>query len=218
MQSASRPASSIARIEEGLRRHLAAGDIASILVHVARASAPCRSPSASHGFWRGRRTNSARAAAHQFQIDGAARSAASGGDCWPCISVPGSGSSSDGGRLLLASLLMGTFRQWLMVNAGAPIAVIQSVAGVGVQTWSSGQPEATRCNNSSINCCSFCSRNRRDFQVCATDLDLVSRPDQRFDASSLAILALVETGPSCPCHRGCRLCTLQGRKGTLGCR
>ena len=40
----------------------------------------------------------------------------------------------------------------------------------------------------------------------------------RFDASSLAILALVETGPSCPCHRGCCLCTLQGRKGTLGCR
>jgi hypothetical protein len=37
--------------------------------------------------------------------------------------------------------------------------------------------------------------NLSDFQVCAADLDLVGRPDQRLDASSLAIFALVETGP-----------------------
>jgi hypothetical protein len=110
------------------------------------------------------RTNSARAAAHKFQIDGAVRSAASGGDCWPCIfSVPGSGSSFDGRRLLLAGLPMGTFRQWLMVNAGAPMGVIQSVAGVGVQAWRSGQPEATRCSNSSTSCCSFYSKESPRF-------------------------------------------------------
>jgi hypothetical protein len=39
-----------------------------------------------------------------------------------------------------------------------------------------------------------------------------------WQSSSLAIFALVETGPSCRCHRGCCLGTLQGRKGTLGCR
>jgi hypothetical protein len=48
-QSASRSASFVARFEESLRRHLAAADIASILV-CRGDSAPCRSPSASHEF------------------------------------------------------------------------------------------------------------------------------------------------------------------------
>ena len=56
------------------------------------------------------RASFARAAGHKFQINGAARSAASGGDCWPYISVRVAGSSSDGGRLSLAGLLMGTFQ------------------------------------------------------------------------------------------------------------
>src|SRR6185295_17957692 len=102
-----------------------------------------------------------------------------------------------------SSLLMGTFRQWLMVNAGAPM--------VGNQR----PPDATILQPTVA---VSAAGNRGDFQVCAADLDLVGRPDQRFDASSLAILALVETGPSCLCHRRCCLCTLQGRKGTLGCR
>ena len=61
-------------------------------------------------------------------------------------------------RRPLAGLLMGTFRVWLVVNPGAFYGGDPSVAGGGVQAWSSRQPEATRCNNSLTKCCSFCSR------------------------------------------------------------
>jgi hypothetical protein len=104
-----------------------------------------------------------------------------------CISVPVAGSSRNSGRLSLAGLLMGTFRGWFVVNAGAPMAVMQALPAAVFKLGVAGKrrpPDATILQPTVA---VSAAGNRRHFQVCAADLDLVGRPYQRLDASSLAI-------------------------------